>query len=201
MRYLLITLLLLLHVSTKAQNGYYITLQGDTIAANIVIPKSFFKVEGFEKLFREVKINFLDETQQVFKPEEIIGFAFTSSRKQYIFETQARPGYQIFTNKIVEIVPTFMLKLAQSKNGASYIRYENGSGEGTLSIIEYYTFTRTIDNELLFLMNADASKKIRSELEKFYAFTPNVRKAVKNKFSNHKKMRKHVEQFIRTINL
>lgn len=44
----------LFQVQAVAQNGHYITWEGDTVLVDINIPKTFPAEENFEKLFKEV---------------------------------------------------------------------------------------------------------------------------------------------------
>ncbi len=190
----------LFQVQAVAQNGHYITWEGDTVLVDINIPKTFPGEENFEKLFKEVKVVSLNGNQYLFKPGEIAGFSFLHRKKQYTFDTQQRPRYQFITHKLLNTVPSFLLRIEKGKSGAAHYKYENSTGEGSSDRIEYYTFSRSIDHQLLFLQNGDSYKVFRRKLKGFYAFIPGAEKATKKKFGNHKKMRRDIQNFMLAIN-
>ena len=60
--------------STAQQNGYYVTLENDTVPAVIKIKKDVFGPYSFYSLYKNVKIADSAKGERVFQPGEINSF-------------------------------------------------------------------------------------------------------------------------------
>jgi|GEM_PF-6270615 len=75
MKYLFAFLLLTCSSLLKAQQGYYITLEGDTVAANYKLEQpGFFSFKGGYNLYEKLPVILPDGKKKVFKADEIKGF-------------------------------------------------------------------------------------------------------------------------------
>lgn len=180
-------------------NGYYINNEGDTLNARIKMPQGFLRNPYFEGLFRKVSIQQTGGETTTCKPHEIAAFSFQHQKKRFNFESVPRGRYHLFSTTFKDSVPSFMLVLNKGKQAAAYLYYETGTEESTTPA-EYYTLTRSIDDEKLYLHNFGKLKPIRNKLIAFYGHLPSAEKAVKRKFTRHSKMRKDLVKFMETVN-
>ena len=158
----LLSLLLLMKVSfAEAQhNGYYITLQHDTVPASIIVKRDVFGPYSFFSLFKEVKIENNNGEALVYKPGDIHSFYVETYLGNYLFYTKPLKNGQL---RFLETVA-----LSSKANLYGYRGGSLNSGGG----ITAYTLERA-DGTFEFLEN-ELFVKARKKLIVFFKDEPSI---------------------------
>ena len=140
--------------SVAQQNGYYVTLQHDTVPAHIQIKKDVFGPYSFYSLYKNVKIADSAFGERVFQPGEINSF--------YV-ETHLG-NFHFYSKPVNEGILRF-LEAVTLTSKASLYGYRNNkvnSGGG----IEEYTIERA-DGTLTFFKN-ELYVKAKNKFREFF---------------------------------
>ncbi len=126
-----------LSFSQTYENGYYVTLQNDTMSAKIKVPKDLFGSVQIEVLERKIKVS--DGSSQgvkTLKLADIKSYGFSYKDKNFNFASK-----QLKENK-----SKFFERLADGKNASCYYYYRSGY--------------RGLKNETFIIEHSDSSKLV-----------------------------------------
>ena len=188
MRGILFLLLLSVAIPCAAQqNGYYVTLQNDTIPANIKVEKGVFNPNSFYSLFKNVTVASSGAEAKVFKPGDIRSFYVETHLGNYHFYSKPlKDG----TLRFLEVVT---LTSKANLYGYRYSKVNSGGG------IEEYTIERA-DGTLTFFENelyVKAKKKFREFFKDEPAILAHLEKYFKQPGYEHRDLNrffKKIEQ-------
>jgi len=201
MREVIFFVCILFHISVHGQsNGYLVGPEGDTLRVEIKMPVDLLGSRYFEKLFGQVTVKHATGEINTCKPGEVRAFGFSDKQNSYAFETIPRGKYQFVTGRMNGTVIGFMQVLVKGDHAACYMAYETGVGDGSMQDQEYYTCTRTTDQQKLFLQNFEQLKTIKARLSSFYHHLPATEKSIRNKFRRQKNLKTDILKLMEDLN-
>jgi hypothetical protein len=176
--------------SLFAQNsipGYYITLENDTVAAQLKFKKGAFSSDDISD-----KIDFVteDEGSRQFTPKEIKGFGFTDNDRDFFFISKpTKDGVNKFLTPIY-IGPNASLY--------KYTTFSPGGGYALPNQNLYLTFEKPNENYLFAI--GRTTKPFREKLKEFFAENPEVLKLLDERLQYWTQMEQDLLEIMQMAN-
>lgn len=187
MRFILAFILLLCFHTLKAQEnpqGYYITLNNDTVSATYKLKTRPVFAFRFYDLFEELHI--LNESKETvkFRPADIKGFFIEwKGGQSYFVSMPLRNGKQKFF-RVIALSPQ-----------VNIYGYSVSTNNG---IFTYFTL-QNAEGSYLYVGPDDGNQKTKKRLKAFFSGQDNILLAMKNLFTKPGFVSSDMEQFIQRI--
>lgn len=169
--------------------GYYITLNNDSIPAQIKMPKSVFGGVDLSKLFFKVEIEDSNSSTQKFNPKDINRFGFIYNEEDYVFYSKP-----MFVETSLRFVQPSVL--GEKSSLYEYQTFDqNGAPIGT-----FYTIEK---NEGTFIFISTALKsldKFKETLKEGYQENPNLQLFIDSKFKDRKSIKSDIIEIVQAAN-
>lgn len=171
----------------KTTNGYYITLENDTVKAQIEFPSGLLGQNNFTNLIEVIENS---NSKKKFTPTDIKGYGYSANGYKYVFLSKpVQDGSFKFLSPVF-IGPKVSLY--------QYGVFTSGSGYSLASQNIFYTFEKS-DNLYLFLIGR-TTKKFRNELKEFFKDTPEAQRLIDDRLKYWLEMKKDLLEIMQAVN-
>ncbi|MBN7814031.1 hypothetical protein [Algoriphagus pacificus] len=169
--------------------GYYITLNNDSIPAQIKMPKSVFGSVDFSKFLFKVDVQDSNNSMKKFKPEDIKRFGFIYNDEN--FTLYSKP---IFTETTLRFLqPTVLGEKSSLYQFQTYD--QNGVPLGI-----FYTLEKSDGTYAFLTTGLKSLDKFKELLKEFYEENPDLLQLIDSRFTERKSVQADMVELVETAN-
>lgn len=170
-------------------DGYIVTLNSDTVQAQIKLSGGFFFGIGSYDMYKQVQVLDSVGTVKVLTPKEIKAYGYTYKSRDYVYRVkQIEDGSYYFLEPVITGNRTSLYRYTVIRGGGKYATME-----------EYYTFEKS-GGSYLFLKSFDGLDTFKAALKGFYSDNSEVQQLIEKKFSARRKIQKDIQDIVVAVN-